>query len=339
MAVLALVLVFSLGESRTAMSADPIIIKYADGSKPGTSRSRAAEHTMLEIEKRTGGRVKHEFYWAQSLMKAKDTLMGVKSGGCDVGYAFAISYHKSRTPIWQFTQLPFVVGNDQYAASMAANELYDTNPILKKEFDDLGMHLLTLSAITPTLIVSKSPLREPEDFQGMRIRTTGPIAKFIAAMGGKPNPMPYHEISEAFARGLLDGAQSYIYTFHAWKHYEYCKYLLLTGLGHIVNEYWINPNTLKKMPPDVRKIYLDTWRDFHIELNVKYHDEDKKKQINDFKEAGVNMYTLTPEQLVKWKKVAEPVNEEYFKAMEEKGIDARKIVADYQRLYKKYELK
>ena len=73
------VLSFNLGYSKNVSSAEQIVIKYADPSKPGTSRTRAAEETMLEIEKRTGGRVKHEFYWSQSLLKAKDIMKGLNN--------------------------------------------------------------------------------------------------------------------------------------------------------------------------------------------------------------------------------------------------------------------
>ena len=337
--VLALALIFGFAYSKQALSAELIIIKYADPSKANTSRTQAAEDTMREIEKRTGGRVKHEFYWAQSLLKSKDVLKGIKAGTTDAGDATAILYHKSRYPAWQFIQLLFVGGTDQYAVTKASNELYDTNPILKKEFDKEGIQLLSVSAITPTIIISKAPLREPKDFKGMRIRTVGPLAKWVAAMGGTPNPMKFYEIPEALSRGVLDGTQSYVYASYAYKHYEYVKYLLMNGLSHIFIEYWINKDTLKKMPPDVQKIYLDTWRDFYLNRVVKLHDEEKGKQMDDMKKAGVTFYTLTPSELAVFKEKAAPINEEYFKKMEKKGIDGRKIVAEYQALYKKYERK
>jgi len=337
--LVALFLMLGFGQGEKAWSAEPIVIKFADPSKADTPRTRAAEETMKEIERRTGGRVKHEFYWSQSLLKSGDILMGIKRGTCDTGDATAVIYHTSRYPVWQFIQLLFIGGDDQYGVTKACNELYDTNPVLKKEFDDQGVQLLSTTAITPSIIMCKTPLRKQADFQGVRIRSVGTIAKFVAAMGGSPNPIKFYEIPEALARGVIDGTQSYVYASHAYKHYEYCKFLLLTGVNHIFVDYWINPDTLKKMPPDVQKIYLDTWRDFYLEHCVKYHDEERAQQLKDFKEAGVESYRLTPEQLVRWKKVAEPINEEYFKAMEKRGIDGKKIVSQYQALYDKYERK
>jgi TRAP-type C4-dicarboxylate transport system substrate-binding protein len=327
----------ALGPTPKAWSDGPIVLKYADPSKANTSRTQAAEETMREIEKRTGGRVKHEFYWSQSLLKSKDVLMGIKSGTCDVGDATAVLYHPSRFPVWQFIQNLFVGGPDQRAVTKACNELYDTNPIAKKEFDDSGLQLLTTSALTPTILISKKPLRVPDDFKGVRIRAVGTVGKLVAAMGGTPNPMKFYEVPEALARGVLDGTQSYLYASHAYKHYEYCKYLLLTPPNHIIIDYWINPGVLAKMPPDVRKIYLETWRTVYVDLVVKYHEEERAKQIKDMEAAGVTFYKLTPDELTKWKEAAEPINQDYYDEMAKKGIDGKKIVEQYQALYDKYE--
>jgi len=337
--VLALVLALNLGYSQKVFSAEPLIIKYADPSKADTSRTRAVEETCKEIEKRTGGKVKHEFYWSESLLKAKDILKGIQAGTCDVGDATAVIYHPARYPIWQFNSLLFVGGNDQYAVTKACNELYEKNPILKKEFDDQGVKLLSTSALTPTVINTKKALRDPADFKGLRIRSVGAVAKWVASLGAAPNPMSFYEVTEALARGVLDATQTYVYATHAYKFYEHCKFLPLNGVNHIFIDYWINLDTLKKMPPDVQKIYIDTWRTFYIDRCVKYHDEEFDGQIADFKKAGVNVYSLTPAELAKWMETVASINDAYYKTMEEKGIDGKKLVVEYQALYDKYERK
>jgi len=337
--VLAVFIVFGFAPWEKACSAEPMVLKYADPSKSGTPRTSAAEDTMREIEKRSGGQVRHEFYWSQSLLKSKDVLMGIRSQTCDLGMATAVMYHGSRLPIWQFIQLLFVGGNDPWAVIKACNELYETHPLLKKEFDDLGVQLLSSTGSTPTLICSKKALTDQEDFTGVRIRSTGAVAKFIGAMGGIPKTMKFFEVPEALARGVVDGTQTYLYATTGYKLYEYCKYHLVTGISQFIIDTWINRDVLNKMPTDVRKIYIDTWRIFYPDRMAKYWDEEMERDLKALKEAGVTLYALTPEQLATWKKVAEPVNETYYQDMEKRGIDGRKIVALYQALYDKYERK
>ncbi len=337
----ALTLAWVLGVSpgERTFAAEPIVLKYADPSKADSSRTKAAAETMLEIEKRTGGRVKHEFYWSESLLKAKDILKGIQGGTCDIGDTTAVVYHTSRFPVWQFTQLLFVGGNDQYAVTKACNELYDTNQILRDEFEKQGVKMLTTNALTPTVIVSRKSLKRAEDFKGLRVRAVGPVAKWAAALGGSPSPLTFYEVSEALARGIIDASQTYVYATHAYKFYEHCKFLPLNGVSHIYVEYVISMDTLKKMPPDVQKIYLETWRDFYLERCIKYHDEEFEKQINDFKAAGVTVYSLTAEELAEWKKPSDAINEEYYEQMKKIGVDGKKLVDQYQALYNKYERK
>lgn len=171
-----------------AAQAKPIVLKYADPSKSGTARTDAVRDTMLEIEKRTGGRVKHEFYWAESLIKAKDTPDALKAGTCEVAGAPNVVYQPARFPLWQFSQLMFIGGADVWGIIKAWNELASTNPKLKEELEKQGIKFLT-SFGYPSTIISKKPLADPGDFKGLKIRAVGPTARWVSAMGATPVPL------------------------------------------------------------------------------------------------------------------------------------------------------
>ena len=96
--LVSLVTFFLLAPVQASAQSKPIILKYSDPSKEGTARTDATKETMLEIEKRTGGRVKHEFYWSESLVKAKDSLEAIKAGTCDLGGAPDVVYHPGPFP-------------------------------------------------------------------------------------------------------------------------------------------------------------------------------------------------------------------------------------------------
>ena len=294
---------------------------------------------MLEIDKRSDGRIKHEFYWAQSLVKAKETLDAVKAGTASVGDATAVVYLPARFPIWQFSQLLFVGGDDQWGAIQAYNEMYDTVPACKEEFDKQGVQFLSTSPLTPTIIMASKPLHKPADFKGLRLRAVGPLAKFVTAAGGTAVPTTFYEVPEALARGMLDGTQSYVYASHAYKHYEHCKFLTFPGYAHIFIDYWLNLDTKKKLGPELYKLYEDTWRTLYPELCIKYHDEDYAMQIKTFKDAGVKIDYRTPEEQAKFKEVAASLIDEYYKKMTELGVDGKAILAQYEKLYKKHERK
>src|SRR4030065_2911196 len=180
-------LVFFLVEPVAAQT-KPIILKYSDPSKAGTARTDAAKDTMREIEKRSGGRVKHEFSWAESLVKAKDTPDAIRAGTCDVGGAPNMVYNPARFPVWQFSQLMFIGGPDLWGVMKAWNELAATNPKLKGELEKQGMKFLS-SFGYPSTIICKKPLAEPDNFKGLRIRAVGPTASRISSMGSTAVPV------------------------------------------------------------------------------------------------------------------------------------------------------
>jgi TRAP-type C4-dicarboxylate transport system substrate-binding protein len=332
-----MLIVFFLG-AKTGFTNETIMLRYSDPSKSDTSRTKAVADTFAEIERLTGGRVKHQPYWAQSLLKIKDTLRGLQSNTVDVAVAHVMLYHKHLTPLWGFSNLLFELGTDVYGHTKALNELYYTNKELKKELDQLGVQFLSAGSVTATRIAIKEPVKKVDDFKGLRIRATGPVAKLVLAVGGIPISVPIYEAVEGLSRGVLDGTQAYLYWVHAYKIHEYTKYIILDEIGHLSVDYWITKDALEKMSPDIQMIYLDAWRNYYPIRLAKHVSEQHKTILKDFNEAGVELYYLRPEDVSRMKELAKPINnKEYFEKMEKKGIDGNSFIEQYKVLYEKYK--
>jgi TRAP-type C4-dicarboxylate transport system substrate-binding protein len=317
----------------------PIILKYSDPSKAGTARTDAAKDTMLEIEKRTGGKVKHEFYWAESLVKAKDALDAIKAGTCEVGGAPNVVYHPARFPVWQFAQLMFLGGPDIWGVIKAWNEMAVTNPKIKEELDKQGLKFLTAFGY-PSTLICKKPLAELADFKGLKIRAVGPTAKWVSAVGATPVPLTFYEVTEGLARGVVDGTVGYLYVHFAYKFHDYCKFLTYTPIANtLIFDTWINIDTWKKLPPDIQKIYEETWREFYPKAVIKHCDEEISTLLKVFKDSGGQIVELTPDQYAKWRKAAAFLKDDYIKKVEKMGADGNKIIEEFEKLYKKYERK
>ena len=334
-----LALVFSFAGKSASAPEKPMILKYSDPLKAGTSRTKAAEDTMREIDKRTGGRVKHEFYWAESLVKAKDSLDSIKAGTCDVGAAPDVVYHPARFPIWQFSLLMFIGGEDIYGMIKAWNEMAITNPRLKEEFDKQGVKFLATYGY-PTTLICKKPLVELEDFKGLRIRATSAIAKWVSSLKGVAVPMTFYEVTEALSRGILDGTVGYLYTHYAYKHSDYCKFFTATPIaGQMISNTSINLGTWSKLPPDIQKIYEETWRDYFPMAAAKYSDEEAALHLKNLQNSGVKIIELNSAQYGRWKYSSLFLVDEYYKEMTKIGVDGKKTLEEYEKLYRKYERK
>ena len=325
--------------SADAAPAKPIILKYADPGSETLTRNRAAKEVMLEIEKLTNGRVKHELFWSESLLKAKDILEGTKVGTCDIGGTPAMVYHPANFAIWQFTNLMFLGGNDIWGAMKAWQEMADTNPKLKEELKRTGVKHLGYYGY-PNTFISKKPLAKIEDFKGMRVRSVGSSAKWVSIVGGTAVPLTFYEVTEALARGTVDGTIGYLYAHHGMKFHHYCKFFTVTPVANtcILNTF-MNWDAWNKMPPDIQKIYDQAWSDLYPKLCVKYTDEESAMQLKDFKDAGVKNIELTPAEYNRWKEAAKTLFDEYYEKMAKRGVDGKQIVAEYEKLYQKLERK
>jgi TRAP-type C4-dicarboxylate transport system substrate-binding protein len=337
--LVSLVTFFLLAPVQVSAQTKPIILKYSDPSKEGTARTDATKETMLEIEKRTGGRVKHEFYWSESLVKAKDSLEAIKAGTCDLGGAPDVVYHPGRFPIWQFSQLMFLGGPDLTGVMKAWNEMALTNPLLKAEFDKQGVKFLSTFGY-PTTLISKKPLDDLGDFKGLKFRAVGATAKWMGSLGATAVPMTFYEVTEGLARGVIDGTVGYLYVHVPYKFHDFCKFFTLTPLANtlIVNT-WMNLDVWNKFPPDVQKIYEETWRDYYPKAIAKHCEQEISKQLKALRDGGVKIIELPPAQYNKWKESANFLVTDYLAKMSKMGVDGKKIIDDFERLYKKYEKK
>ena len=272
----------------------PIVLKYADTGAETLTRNKAAKDTLIEIEKLSKGRVKHEIFWSESLLKAKDILEGAKVGTCDVGATPAMVYHPANFQIWQFTNLMYLGGYDIWGAMKAWAEMAETDPVLKEELKKTGVKHLAFYGY-PSTFMSKKPLAKLEDFKGMRMRAVGATAKWVSAIGGTAVPLTFYEVTEALARGTVDGTLGYLYAHYGFKFHDYCKYFTATPVANtcIINVF-MNLNTWNKLPPEVQKIYEEAFRDLYPKLCVKHNDDEEAMELKAFKEAGVTTIELTP---------------------------------------------
>ena len=69
----------------TAAEAKDYVLRYSDIGPPRGPRAEALMWWADELDKRTNGQVKINFFWSQSLVKGKETLKAVGSGLAETG--------------------------------------------------------------------------------------------------------------------------------------------------------------------------------------------------------------------------------------------------------------
>ena len=108
-------------------------------------------------------------------------------------------------------------------------------------------------------VLSKKPVKTPEDLAGMKIRTLpNPIiTECLRLMGAAATPLAFGEIYTALQAGVLDGLEHDPPTILASKFYETAKYYALTE--HIFSPLttYMSDATFKRLPAKLRDGFID----------------------------------------------------------------------------------
>ena len=84
--------------SASNSQAGPIKLTYSNFFPPTHIQSKLAESWSKEVENRTNGRVKVEYYAGQTLTKARQCYDGTVEGLSDIGFS-VLAYTRGRFPV------------------------------------------------------------------------------------------------------------------------------------------------------------------------------------------------------------------------------------------------
>ncbi|MBA7565894.1 hypothetical protein ES708_07580 [subsurface metagenome] len=155
--------------------------------------------TMLE--EMTGGRLILDT--KIDLIPSAELIMGVIDGRVDIGTQ-RLPWCSGTFPQFDFGSLPFYF--------MDVMEYYETvtDPdmieLLDREYEAVGLvRIAEIAAGPENGIWGSKPVANIEDFEGLKIRTSGVLqTNTLMALGAAPLTMPLAELSDAIYRGTVD---------------------------------------------------------------------------------------------------------------------------------------
>jgi TRAP-type C4-dicarboxylate transport system substrate-binding protein len=304
-----------------AEAAKVIRLKVAMYFPPPTFQSKVLEEFCHELEKRTNGAVKVDYYTGGSLLRAPAMFEGVVNGIADIGYSH-VYYTAGRMPVTEAAGLPIGYPS-AWVASQVLNDFY--NEFKPKEFDKVKVLWLNTSP-NSAIATAKKPIRKLEDLKGLTIRAPGQAGEVIKALGGTPAPTPMMEVYDGLAKGVLDGEASNFETLIAFKFAEVVKYS--TSVWQINNPFpfylVMNKNSYKKLPPDVKSVFDTLVGEYKERYIMTWNAIDFIGKGFGLKK-GVEFIELPPSELPKWQAAVKPVFEDYVKRMVKKGFSESEV--------------
>jgi TRAP-type C4-dicarboxylate transport system substrate-binding protein len=301
--------------SEKAHAAKVINLKVANYFPPPASQSTVLEEFCRELEKRTNGRVKVDYYPGGSLLSATAMFDGIVSGVADIGYSH-VYYTAGRMPVTEVAGLPLGYPS-AWVASNALNDFYQE--FKPKEFDQV--RVLWMNTSTPSAIATaKKPVRKLEDLKGLTLRAPGVAGDVVKALGATPAPTPMPEVYDAIKKGVLDGEASNFETLKTFRFAEVVKYS--TSCWQITNPYpfylAMNKNSYKRLPSDIKAIFDTLVGEYKDRYILMWNTVDFVGKAYGL-EKGVEFIELSPQEATRWQAAVKPVIDNYVKNIANKG--------------------
>ena len=310
--------------------AKPKVLRLTtQNSENNLSSVKALRPWIEQVEKASGGKVKIEVYYSQTLAKGKESWKAVTSGIADIGWC-PQGYWPGLTPLTDVITLPGLPFNNAEKGSELLWRLYSQSPDIQKEFKDVKVLLLHTS--DPYLLITKNkPVQTLEDVKGMKIRTFGSnLTMQVKKLGGVPVSIPMPDNYTALQKGVIDGMGSPWEAINGFRFFEVVDHYTEVPFGAQYFSLIMNKKVWNRLDKEIQeaimsvsgvqgakfwgKNFFDSARGVAIESAAKVNKK-------------IDVKRLSEDERNRWIKLSRPVWDSWIEANKKKGNpDAEKIL-------------
>ena len=268
----------------------------------GDVRDEMVQIIAREVEKADVGLLIQVFPGA-SLVKPQEQWQAMQRGQIDIT-AFPLDYASGRHPVFGATLMPGLVLNHDRARRL------DDSPFMaeiKKEIEGAGVMVLADAWLAGAFGAKGHCIQEPEDVQGLKIRSAGAtFAEMWAEAGASIIQIPSSEVYNALQTGVADATDTSTSSFVSFRLYEQLS--CVTAPGENALWFMYEPVLMSKRSFD----RLDEKQQQALTAAAKEAEDyfaAESRKLDDafvqaFEKAGVKVVSLSSEQAARWREIA-----------------------------------
>src|SRR5881397_3693779 len=286
-----------------------------------------------EAEKATSGRVKFTML-PKHPSAPPGTFDAVRDGLVDLSFVTA-SYTPARHILPLLPELPGS-GDTALVNSVAYSRIHWK--YFQKVGEYKGVKLLGVFTHGPGQMFTKKPVASIADVQGLKIRTGGGVAESVAkALGAsafvKPAPESYELLSSGVADGVFFPLESII-SFKLDTVLEQAT-LFPGGMYSSAFGFFMNEDKWNKLPRQDQEALEKISGEHIARLAGASWDEADRKGLEALQKSGVKIVHADATMVAEVRKRSAPIVDDWIKQASAKGIDAAKILDEFQDELKK----
>lgn len=282
------------------------------------------EEFAAELEKRTKGQVKITYHPAGTFIQAPQMYDSIVKGIIDIGES-ACGYTRGRFPMTEVFDFPLGFGDAGTALYLTKVQNAYFDKFHPKEFDDVK--ILLLFGQQSQILHTKKPVRNLNDYKGLRIRAAGTAAQVPPLFGGVAISVPAPETYEVLRKGSADGILIPPEALKGYRLAEVVKYTTLNYSSCGGSSFFLAMNKKKwaSIPKDIQTTINEVAKEFSSKYGQRWDDIDREG-LEFAKSLGNETIRLAPDEDKKWAALARPLVDDYIKRSKEKGIAGDEVV-------------
>lgn len=279
--------------------------QFPGGSiEQGDFRDRLCRIFAREVEKRTKGALRFEVYANSSLMKTNAQFSALRKGALDMSL-YPLAYAGGEVHACNLGLMPCLVTSYEQGAK------WKTAPVgqaLSKVVENKGVKIISWIWQAGGVASRGAPIVTPENVKGVKIRGgSREMDVMFTAAGAQVSTMPSNEIYIGMQTGALAAAVTSSTSLISFRLEELTKSLTAGRKGSfwfMLEPLLVSKDIFEALPADQQKAILEVGTEMESwgTAEAKKDDETCAKVYGD---KGAKVVDFTPEDLAKWRAVAE----------------------------------
>jgi C4-dicarboxylate-binding protein DctP len=303
------VIALAIAQQSVVLASEPVVIKFSHVTAKNTPKGEAAEYFKKLAEERTGGRVRVEVYPNSVLYKDGEEMEMLQIGAVQMLAPSLAKFGPLGVREFEVFDLPFLFdGYDdlhkvtQGPVGRALLKKLEAKGITGLAFWDNGFKVMS----------ANRPLRTPADFKGlkMRIQSSKVLDQEMRDLGALPQVTALSEAYQALQTGVVDGTENPPSNLYTQRMHEVQKFVAVSNHGYLGYAVIVNRTFWSGLPPTIRRTLEGAMRDATVYVNqlAKQENDDALEAVR--KAGRAQVYALTAEERLSWKKALLPVHRE-----------------------------
>ncbi len=293
-----------------------------------------------KVEAESGGRIKVQIFPAMQMGGAPPQLFDqARDGIADITWT-VLGYTPGRFVKTEVFEIPFIAPSGPKAAEITSKAAWEfVQQHAADEFKDVK--LIAVHTHGPGLFHTKQPVTGLEALRGMKIRGgTRIVNNMLTKLGATPVGMPVPAVTEALAKGVIDGTTIPWEVGPSLKVTEMVKHHTTfagdKGLYNMAFAFSMNKASYDKLPADLKKVIDNNSGLEAAAMFGRAMDEGDKLGRGAAEKAKNNIVALDVAETQRWLRTASSVEGEWAAEVAKKGVDGKKLAAEARALIAKH---